>query len=80
MSKRSVFTVITALPPHVSREVVMDFLHNYEEMIDLNPLVKDRHPICPPPDAAPEEQKCVWYQLTDRISYLPGGLATGDVS
>ncbi len=81
MSKRSVFTTITALPPNVTRDVVLDFFHNHEEMIDLNPLVKERHPIRAPADAdADEAARCTWYSLTDAITYLPGGLASGDVS
>ncbi|KAJ2901964.1 hypothetical protein MKZ38_001154 [Zalerion maritima] len=80
MSKRTVFTTITPLPPGATRDVVLDFLHNHLEMIDLNPLVKERHPIKPPPHASPEEFHCIWYSLTDKISYLPGGLAAGDVS
>ncbi|POS69928.1 hypothetical protein DHEL01_v211677 [Diaporthe helianthi] len=80
MSKRSVFTTISPLPADIAREVVVNFLHNHLEMIDLNPLVKERHPIKPPPDAPEDELKCVWYSLTDRISYLPGGLASGDIS
>jgi hypothetical protein len=80
MSKRTVFTTITPLPVGITREVVTEFLHNHLEMIDLNPLVKERHPIKPPPHATPEEFHCIWYSLTDKISYLPGGLATGDVS
>lgn len=80
MSKRSVFTTISPLPAGVTREVVVGFLHNHLEMIDLNPLVKERHPIKPPPDAPVDELKCIWYSLTDRITYLPGGLASGDIS
>ena len=56
------------------------FIQNYEEMIDLNPLVAERHPIRPPIDADITESDCIWYSLTDKISYLPGGLATGNVS
>lgn len=80
MSKRSVFTTVTPLPAGVSRQVVLDFLHDHEEMIDLNPLVKERHPIPTPPHAPADEQDCRWYSLTDKISYLPGGLVTGDVT
>lgn len=80
MSKRTTFTTISVLPPGITREVVIDFLHNHEEMIDLNPLVKERHRINPPPHATPDEFHCVWYSLTDKISYLPGGLANGDVT
>ncbi|RFU72305.1 hypothetical protein TARUN_9958 [Trichoderma arundinaceum] len=80
MSKRTVFTSITPLPPGISRQTAIDFLHNHRDMIDLNPLVTDRHIIPPPPHALPEEHVCTWYSITDKISYLPGGLVTGAVS
>jgi hypothetical protein len=80
MSKRTVFTSITPLPPGISRQTAIDFLHNHHDMIDLNPLVQDRHIIPPPPHALPEEHVCTWYSITDKISYLPGGLVTGAVS
>jgi hypothetical protein len=41
-------------------------------MIDLNPSHDERVPIKPPPEASPEEYHCKWYQITDKISYLPG--------
>lgn len=64
MSKRTVFTTITPLPAGVTREVVLETLHNHVEMIDLNPLVIERH-VCPPPrDATAEEYHCTWYSLT----------------
>ncbi|KAI3397748.1 hypothetical protein diail_10401 [Diaporthe ilicicola] len=80
MSKRTVFTTISPLPAGIPRDVVLDVLHNHPEMIDLNPLVKERHPIKPPADAPTDEVNCIWYSLTDRITYLPGGLASGDIS
>jgi hypothetical protein len=72
MSKRMTFTSITALPAGIRRETVVDFLHDHEEMIDLNPLVIKRHPISPPAHALPDEHDCIWYSITDKISYLPG--------
>lgn len=80
MSKRTIFTTISPLPPCVSREVVVDFLHNHVGMIDLNPLVRDRHPINPPADAGFDEKHCAWYSLTDKIDYLPRAKVSGDVS
>lgn len=80
MSKRTVFTTITPLPPGVTRHHVLSTLHNHVEMIDLNPLVIDRHPIKPPSKATPEEFHCVWYLVTDRVSYLPGGLVSSKIS
>ncbi|ODA77972.1 hypothetical protein RJ55_06575 [Drechmeria coniospora] len=80
MSKRTVFTSITPLPAGISRETAIGFLHDHVEMIDLNPLIIRRERIEPPAHAAPEERGCVWYQLTDRVAYLPGGLVTSEVS
>jgi len=80
MSKRSVFTTLTPLPAGISRETVMETLRSHTEMIDLNPLVEERHPIKPPPNATAEEYHCIWYSLTDKVQYLPGGLASGKVS
>jgi hypothetical protein len=80
MSKRTVYTTITPLPPGISRATVLEFLYTHVEMIDLNPLVEERHPIKPPPKATPEEYHCVWYSLTDKISYLPGGMYNGKVT
>jgi hypothetical protein len=80
MSKRTTFTTISPLPAGIPREVVIEFLHNHQEMIDLNPLIVERHPI-PPPAHAPDEEKtrCVWWSMTDKISYLPGGLVSGEI-
>lgn len=80
MSKRTVFTTVTPLPSGVTKEIVLEMLRCYEEMIDLNPLVEERHPIKPPPNASPEEYHCLWYSLTDRVHYLPGGIVSGKVS
>ncbi|KAF4982408.1 hypothetical protein FZEAL_1926 [Fusarium zealandicum] len=77
---RTTFTTITPLPSSITRQVVVDFLHDHLEMIDLNPLIKERHQIPPPPHASSEEQRCVWYSLTDRIDYLPGGVVSGQIS
>ncbi|TVY29523.1 hypothetical protein LHYA1_G001479 [Lachnellula hyalina] len=80
MSKRTVFTTLTPLPAGISRETVLETLHDHLEMIDLNPLVEERHLIKPPPKSTAEEYHCQWYSLTDRVSYLPGGLASGKVT
>lgn len=77
---RSTFTTITPLPSDLSRQQVVDFLHDHLAMIDLNPLIIERHQIDPPPHAPEDEKKCVWYSMTDRIDYLPGGLASGQVT
>lgn len=80
MSKRTVFTTITALPAGITRETVIETLHSHVEMIDLNPLVEERHLVKAPAKATPEEFHCIWYSLTDKVSYLPGGLISGKVT
>ncbi|KAF1992016.1 hypothetical protein K402DRAFT_309177, partial [Aulographum hederae CBS 113979] len=72
MSKRTVYTKCTPLPPGVSREIAMEGLRDHILMIELNPLVIDRHTCRPPGFATPEEYHAVWYSITDRISYFPG--------
>jgi hypothetical protein len=74
------FTTITPLPAGISRETVLSTLHTHTEMIDLNPSHEERHRISPPPEATPEEYHCQWYQITDKVSYLPAGMYTGSVS
>ncbi|KAL9603717.1 MAG: hypothetical protein Q9219_001036 [cf. Caloplaca sp. 3 TL-2023] len=41
-------------------------------MIDLNPLVIERHPIKAPRKASPEEYHSPWYHVVDKINYFPG--------
>ncbi|PGH14376.1 hypothetical protein AJ80_05966 [Polytolypa hystricis UAMH7299] len=80
MSKRSIFTTVTPIPSYVTRDMVVEMLHNHTEMIELNPLVI-KHSLCkPPPNATSDEYHCVWYELTDKIQYLPGGMLSGNVS
>ena len=81
MPKRTLFTNITPLPPSVSREVAIAMLHNHDEMIELNPLVIEHHPIKTPRDAPADEfLDCAWQELTDKIHYMPGGMVKGKVS
>lgn len=80
--KRAVFTTTTTLPPAVPRELVLKTLQNHQEMIKLNPMVTDYKP-CYPAAAAPTDEldhEWSWYEITDRISFLPGGLMRGNVS
>ncbi|KUJ12942.1 uncharacterized protein LY89DRAFT_540042, partial [Mollisia scopiformis] len=69
---KTIFTTITPLPAGITRETVLDTLHDHLEMIDLNPAHTERHRVGPPPEASAEEYHCTWYQITDKISYFPG--------
>ncbi|MCJ1475098.1 hypothetical protein MMC13_003758 [Lambiella insularis] len=80
MSKRSLFTMVTPVPAGISRECIMSFLYSHVEMVDLNPLVIERHPIRASPHASAEEAHCEWYEITDKVQYIPGGVYSGKVT
>lgn len=80
MAKKTLFTTITPLPAGVGREVVYATLHDHIEMIDLNPSHESRAPCRAPPEASPEEYHCQWYEITDKVAYLPANMYTGQVS
>ncbi|KAG6003173.1 hypothetical protein E4U21_002287 [Claviceps maximensis] len=73
MPKRTLFTSITPLPRHLSRDAAIAFLHDHVSMIDLNPLIQERHRIRPPAHSPDDERGCAWYSLTDKVPYLPRG-------
>ncbi|KAF9701595.1 hypothetical protein EKO04_000324 [Ascochyta lentis] len=80
MPKTAVFTTVTPLPAGITRKSVLDMYRDHLAMIDLNPLVIERYK-CKPPNYAPtSEYYATWYTIKDKVSYLPGGLATGSVS
>ncbi|TKA30760.1 hypothetical protein B0A50_02480 [Salinomyces thailandicus] len=81
MYKTTHMTNVTPLPPSIAREVAVRFLHDHVEMIELNPLVLRHQLTTPPPNATEEEQAdWTWYEITDEISYLPGGYAKSEVT
>jgi len=81
MEKRSFITTVTPLPPTISRNVAISFLHDHVEMIELNPLVIRHQRTTAPPNATQEEAvNCNWYEITDVMNYLPGGIAKTELS
>jgi hypothetical protein len=60
--------------------MVVEMLHDHTEMIQLNPLVIKHSRCKPPPSATADEYYCAWYELTDKVQYLPGGILSGKVS
>lgn len=80
MYKRSLFTSITPLPKDVARKAAVAWLHDHAQMIRLNPLVLRLHETTPAANASADEFDCAWYEITDEISYLPGGLYKGEVT
>lgn len=70
--KKESFTVITPIPGFIPRQLAIDILHSHSEVITLNPLVLSHKPIPAPRDAQSDEFYSTWYEITERIQYLPG--------
>ena len=66
------YTTYTPLPSGVPRLLAIDMLHSHGEIIELNPLVLEHHPVKAPKNAAPDEFFAVWHEITERIQYVPG--------
>lgn len=72
MKKKEVYTNVTPLPSFIPRQLALDILHSHSEIITLNPLVLEHHPIPAPRDAPADEYYSTWYEITERIQYVPG--------
>ncbi|KAJ5809463.1 uncharacterized protein N7503_001681 [Penicillium pulvis] len=72
MSKKEFYTKITPLPPNIPRQLALDILHSHSEIITLNPLVLSHNPIKAPRNASADEYYSTWYEIFQRVQYLPG--------
>jgi hypothetical protein len=72
LRKKETFTTITPIPGFIPRQLAIDILHSHSEVITLNPLVIDHYPIAAPRHAAADEYYSTWYEIVERIQYLPG--------
>ncbi|KAJ5766010.1 uncharacterized protein N7511_003626 [Penicillium nucicola] len=70
--QRLQFSTLTSLPSSVSEETLVEKLHDHGAMIEQNPLVIHYERCQAPADAPPDEALRSWYELTDRIVYIPG--------
>ncbi|KAK7932494.1 hypothetical protein PG985_003206 [Apiospora marii] len=70
LKRKEVFTIITPIPGFIPR------------VIELNPLVTGFKPIKAPRDAPADEYYSTWYEITERIQYIPGlgRLGSGTIS
>ena len=82
LRKKEVFTTITPIPGFIPRQLAIDILHSHSEVITLNPLVLGHKPIPAPRNAAADEFYATWYEITERIQYVPGmgKLGSGKIS
>ena len=55
LRKKETYTVTTAIPGFIPRQLALDILHSHSEVITLNPLVLDHKPIPAPRNAAADD-------------------------
>jgi hypothetical protein len=72
LRKKEVYTNITPIPANIPRQLALDILHSHSEIITLNPLVLEHHPIKAPREAKADEYYSTWYEIIERIQYVPG--------
>ncbi|KAG8669310.1 hypothetical protein FPOAC2_08633 [Fusarium poae] len=72
LKKKETLTIITPIPGFIPRQLAIDLLHSHGEIITLNPLVLSHKPIPAPRNAASDEYYSTWYEITERIQYIPG--------
>ncbi|KAF2464774.1 uncharacterized protein BDR25DRAFT_95211 [Lindgomyces ingoldianus] len=72
MRKKVNYTNITSIPSFIPRQLAIDILHSHGEIIELNPLVLGFEGIKAPRDAPADEFYSTWYEITERIQYIPG--------
>jgi hypothetical protein len=72
MRKKTTYTNITTIPSFIPRQLALDILHSHGEIISLNPLVLGFEAIKAPRDAPADEFYATWYEISQRIQYVPG--------
>ncbi|KAF1842149.1 uncharacterized protein K460DRAFT_179722 [Cucurbitaria berberidis CBS 394.84] len=72
MRKKAQYTNITPIPQFIPRQLAIDFLHSHGEIIELNPLVTGYEAIKAPRSAPADEFYSTWYEIAQRIQYIPG--------
>jgi len=72
MRKKTTYTNITPIPSFIPRQLAIDILHSHGEIIELNPLVTGFEPIKAPRDAPSDEFYSTWYEISQRIQFVPG--------
>ncbi|KAJ4305005.1 hypothetical protein N0V90_000534 [Kalmusia sp. IMI 367209] len=70
--KKTTYINITPIPNFIPRQLAIDILHSHGEIIELNPLVLGFEAIKAPRDAPADEYYATWYEISQRIQYVPG--------
>lgn len=69
---KTLYTTIDPIPSHIPRQLAIELLQSHGELITLNPLVLEYHPIKAPRDAPNDEFYSTWYEIQERVQFVPG--------
>jgi len=72
MRKKVNYTTCTPIPSYIPRQLAVELLHSHGELITVNPLVTGFKPIKAPPNAPADEYYSSWYEIDQRIQFVPG--------
>ena len=72
LRKKETYTNVTPIPSNIPRQLAVEILHSHGEIITLNPLVTGYEPIKAPRDSSAEEFYSTWYEIEERIQFVPG--------
>jgi hypothetical protein len=72
MKRKTTYTSITPIPSFIPRQLAIDMLQSHGEIIELNPLVTGYQAIKAPRNAPADEFYATWYEISQRIQYIPG--------
>lgn len=69
---KTLYTTIDPIPSHIPRQLAIELLQSHGELITLNPLVLEYRTIKAPRDAPTDEFYSTWYEIQQRIQFVPG--------
>ncbi|KAH7139555.1 hypothetical protein B0J11DRAFT_46742 [Dendryphion nanum] len=72
MRKKVSYTNVTRIPSQIPRQLAIDILHSHGEIIGLSPLVTGFEAIKAPRDAPSDEFYSTWYEIAEKIQFVPG--------
>lgn len=72
MRKKTNYTTCTPIPSYIPRQLAVELLHSHGELIHVNPLVTNYKPIKAPSTAPADEYYSSWYEIEQRIQFVPG--------
>ena len=72
MRKKVNYTTCTPIPSYIPRQLAVDLLHSHGELITVNPLVLNYKAIKAPPSAPADEYYSSWYEVEERVQFIPG--------